>query len=306
MELLIPHRINHKKNIIMKKSLIIIAVLAGSIFAGCDNHKAEITQLNKEKDSLMSVAYTKDQTINDFLSSFSEIQTNLSEITQKEKTLAVETTNNPEMIKTSKDVIKSQIQDIKSLMEDSKSKLENLSAKLKRSNVKNAKFEKMIAELNEQIAQKDKDIAVLNDQIASLNTSVTTLKTSVDDLTAKNDVNTKMIEEQTTKLNTAYVAVGTSKALSEKKVVARHGGVLGIGKTTSLEPNVNQEAFNTIDITKTNSIPLNFKDAKLVTAHPTDSYKMERTTDKKVTELVITDPAKFWSESKYLVVLTQQ
>ena len=66
-----------------KKSLIVIAVLAGSIFAGCDNHKTEITQLNKEKDSLMSVAYTKDQTINDFLSSFSEIQGNLAEITKK-------------------------------------------------------------------------------------------------------------------------------------------------------------------------------------------------------------------------------
>ncbi|MEP7168926.1 MAG: hypothetical protein ABI855_06100, partial [Bacteroidota bacterium] len=153
---------------------------------------------------------------------------------------------------------------------------------------------------------KDKDITALNDQIASLNTSVSTLKTNVDDLTAKNDVSTKMIEDQTTKLNTAYVAVGSSKQLSEKKVVARHGGVLGIGKSTLLEPNVNQEAFNTIDITKTNSIPLNVKDAKLVSAHPSDSYKIERTTDKKVTELVITDPAKFWSESKYLVVMTQQ
>ncbi|MEO5571359.1 MAG: hypothetical protein ABIT08_01170 [Bacteroidia bacterium] len=290
----------------MKKSIIIIAVLAGSIFAGCENHKVEIAQLNKEKDSLMSVSYTKDQTINDFLGSFTEIQGNLSEITKKEQALAVNTNSNPEMIKTSKDVIKSQIQDIKSLMEESKTKLEEMSSRLKRSNVKNAKFEKMIATLNEQIAQKDKDITSLNDQIASLNTSVATLKTSVDDLTVKNDVSTKMIEDQTTKLNTAYVAVGSSKQLSEKKVVARHGGILGIGKTTAMVPNVNQEAFNTIDITKTNSIPLNVKDAKLVSAHPSDSYKIERTTDKKVSELVITDPAKFWSESKYLVVLTEQ
>jgi predicted RNase H-like nuclease (RuvC/YqgF family) len=290
----------------MKKSLIIIAVLAGSIFAGCENHKAEITQLNKEKDSLMSVAYTKDQTINDFLSSFTEIQSNLSEITKKEQTLAVNASGNPEMIKTSKDVIKSQIQDIKTLMQESKTKMDELSAKLKRSGVKNASLTKMIAELNEQIAQKDKDITALNDQIASLNTSVTTLKSSVDELTAKNDVSTKMIEDQTTKLNTAYVAVGSSKQLSEKKIVVKHGGVLGLGKTTALEPNVNQEAFNTIDITKINSIPLNVKDAKLVSAHPADSYKIERTTDKKVSELVITDPAKFWSESKYLVVLTEQ
>ena len=290
----------------MKKTLIIIAAVAGSIFTSCNNHKAEIAQLNKEKDSLVSVAYTKDQTINDFLSSFSEIQGNLAEVTQKQNAIAMNSGNNPESIKTSKDVIKSQIQDIKALMEDSKSQLAALSSKLKKANGKLGKFEKMIATLNDQIAEKDKEITALNDQVASLNTSVTTLKTSVDDLTAQNDTKTKTIEDQTTKLNTAYVAVGPYKQLSEKKVVAKHGGVLGLGKTEKLEPNINQEAFNTIDITKTSSIPVNSKEPKLVTSHPSDSYKMEADANKKVSELVITDPAKFWSESKYLVVLTDK
>ena len=237
----------------MKKSIIVImfAAITGLTFTGCENHKAEIAQLNQQKDSLVSVAYTKDQTITDFLSSFSEIQSNLSEVTQKENAISMNTANNPESIKTSKDVIKAQIQDIKTLMEESKAKLEALSSKLKKSNIKLGKFEKMVATLNEQIAEKDKEIVVLNDQITALNTSVTTLKTSVDDLTAKNDVNTKTIEDQTTKINTAYVAVGPYKKLNEQKVVAKHGGVFGIGKTEKLEPNVNQQAFNTIDITKT-------------------------------------------------------
>lgn len=288
----------------MKKQLM-IAAMAGILLASCNTHKEEISQLNKEKDSLISVAYNKDQTINDFMGSFNEIQGNLSEITMKENALAVNTSNNPESVKTSKDIIKSQIQDLKTLMEESKTKMEALSAKLKKSNVKLGRFEKMVASLNEQIAQKDKDITALNDQIASLNTSVVTLKTSVDDLTAKNETSTKVIDEQTTKLNTAYVAVGPYKQLSESKVVAKHGGVLGIGKTEKMEPNVNQEAFNTIDITKTSTIPVNAKEAKLVTSHPSDSYKMEKTED-QVSEIVITDPTKFWSESKYLVVLTNK
>ena len=82
----------------MKKTLIIIAAVAGSIFTSCNNHKSEIAQLNKEKDSLVSVAYTKDQTINDFLSSFSEIQGNLAEVTQKQNAIAMNSGNNPESI----------------------------------------------------------------------------------------------------------------------------------------------------------------------------------------------------------------
>ncbi len=292
----------------MKKSIIIVmlAAITGFTFTSCENHKAEVAQLTKEKDSLVSAAYTKDQTITDFLSSFSEIQNNLSEITKKENAIAENTGNNPESIKTSKEIIKSQIADIKTLMDESKTKMDQLSAKLKRSNVKLGKFEKMVAQLNEQVATKDKEIASLNEQVATLNTNVTTLTTSVTDLTAKNDVNTKTIEEQTTKLHTAYVAVGPYKQLSEQKVVAKHGGVLGMGKTEKLEPNINQQAFNTIDITKTSAIPVNAKDAKLVTSHPSDSYKLEKTSDEKVSELVITDPDKFWSESKYLVVLTNK
>lgn len=289
----------------MKKTLIIIATVAGSIFVSCNSHKEELAQLAQQKDSLTAVSFEKDQTINDFLGSFSEIQDNLATITEKQNAIAVKSTNNPEMIKTSKEVIKSQIQDIKTLMEESKSKISELNAKLKKSSIKLGKFEKMVASLNEQLVEKDKAITVLNEQIAGLNTSVTTLKTSVDELTVKNETSTKVIEDQTTRLNTAYVAVGPYKELSTKKVVVKHGGLLGIGKTEKMEPNVNQEAFNTIDITKTSNIPVNSKDAKLVTAHPSDSYKLERENE-KVSELVITDPAKFWSESKYLVVLTNK
>jgi chromosome segregation ATPase len=287
----------------MKKT-IIIALFAGSIFTACNTHEKELANLTQQKDSLAAVSFEKDQTINDFLGSFSEIQDNLAAITQKENAIALSSAKNPEMVKTSKEVIKSQIQDIKAIMEDSKKQLSELSAKLKRSNIKLGKLDKMIATLNEQIAQKDKDIAALNEQVVTLNNSVTTLKTSVDDLNVQNETKTKIIDEQTSKLNTAYVAVGPYKELSTKKVVVKHGGLLGLGKTEKMEPNVNQEAFNTVDITKTSSIALNTKDAKLVTTHPSDSYKMERENE-KVSELVITDPAKFWSESKYLVVLTR-
>ncbi len=287
----------------MKKSLIMIAA-AGIIFASCNNQKEEVARLTAEKDSLSSLAFQKDQTINDFLGSFTEIQSNLAEITQKENAIAMNATSNPEMVKTSREAIKAQIQDLKALMDESKNKVSDLAAKLKKSSIKLGKFEKMVATLEEQLKMKDNDITALNAQVATLNASVETLKTSVTDLTFKNDEQTKVIGDQTTRLNTAYVAVGTSKELAAKQLVVKEGGLLGIGKTEKVQPDASPELFNKIDVTQTSSIPVdNKKDVKLVTTHPSDSYKLERENE-KVTAVVITDPAKFWSSSKYLVVVT--
>ncbi len=284
----------------MKKILMLAA--AGFVFGSCNMHKEEIARLNTEKDSLISVAFQKDQTINDFLGSFTEIQTDLAEITQKENAIE-NASNNPEMIRTSRDAIKAQIQDLRTMMDDSRNKLEALNEKLRKSNVRYRKFEKMVASLNEQLAAKDKDITALNAQIATLNASVETLKTSVTELTFQTDEQTRKIDDQTTARNTAFVTVGTSRELSEKHVVRKEGGLLGLGKTTRIEPNVTTDQFNKIDITQVKSIPVDHKkDVKLVTTHPSDSYTFEKEQE-KVTSLVITDPAKFWSGSKYLVVM---
>lgn len=285
----------------MKKQ-IIIASLAIISLASCNYNKEELARLTSEKDSLTSVAFEKEQTINDFLGSFTEIQSNLSEITHKENAITVNASSNPEMIKTSRESIKSQIQEIKALMDESRNKADELAAKLKKSNIKSGKLEKMLAALNEQLAIKDSELTALNVQIATLNASVETLKTSVTELTVQTEDQNRVITDQTTKMNTAYVAVGTPKELEAKKVVVREGGLLGIGKSTKVEPNVKEESFNKIDITQVSTIPVKGKEVKLVTSHPSDSYKIEREND-KVTALVITDAGRFWSSSKYLVVL---
>jgi chromosome segregation ATPase len=285
----------------MKKMLIPAA--AGLLLASCNMNEQEMAKLTTEKDSLISVAFQKDQTINDFLGSFTEIQSDLAEITQKENALA-DASNNPEMIRTSRDVIKAQLQDLRTMMNDSREKIQALNEKLRKSNLKLGKFDKMVASLNEQLAAKDKDITALNTEIATLNASVETLKTSVTELTVSGEEKAREIEDKTAQLHTAYVTVGTSKELAEKQVVRKEGGLLGIGKTAKLEQNVTPDQFNRIDITQTKAIPVdNKKDVKLVTSHPTDSYTLEKDNE-LVTGVVITDPANFWSGSKYLVVMT--
>lgn len=257
------------------------------------------------RDSLLAVSNSKDKAIDEFVTSFEEIETNLADVTSKQHSIQVKTGNTTEMTVETKERIKSEIEAIKQLMEDSKAQVAELSKKLKQSNFRIGKFEKMVASLNEQIALKDSQMVVLNDQLLALNTQVTNLNTEVATLNVKDSVNNSIIQTQTTKINTAFVAMGDYKKLRDQHVVTKEGGFLGLGKAEKLSPQLNTEAFKSVDITQLTTIPVNTKDAKLVTVHPNGSYEISRQNE-KVSEIKITDAEKFWSTSKYLVVMTEE
>ena len=287
----------------MKNIILSAAIVATVILTGCENREKEIAALTYQKDSLISVSTAKDQSIEEFFTSFEEIEGNLSAITAKQNLIAEKASGGQEVGKDVREQIKIQIAAIDQLMEESKAKTEELSKKLKNSNYRIGKFEKMVASLNTQIAEKDSQLVSLNDRLIALNTQVDNLNTTVATLNTKDSVNTGVIAEQTKKMNTAYVAVGDYEKLRDEKVVTKAGGFLGLGKEEKLSSELNQEAFKSVDITQLNNIPVGTKEAKIVTVHPVDSYSIEIQND-KVSEIRITDPARFWSTSKYLVVMT--
>lgn len=286
----------------MKKIILSAAIAATALVAGCENHEKELATLNQQKDSLISVSNAKDQSIEEFFTSFEEIENNLSVITTKQNLIAEQTADNKEVGKDVREKINNQIAAIGQLMEDSKAKTEELTRKLKNSNFKVAKFEKMVAALNTQIAEKDAQLVTLNDKLVALNTEVSNLNTTVASLNTKDSLNNEVINNQIKKMNTAYVAMGNYEQLRDEHVVTKEGGFLGLGKEEKLSTNLNQEAFKQVDITQLSNIPVGAKEAKLVTVHPADSYSIEMQND-KVSEIKITDPNKFWSTSKYLVVM---
>ena len=289
----------------MKKIIIGSFIIAAAALTGCENYKDELAQMTVTKDSIVAVAGAKDKAIDEFITSFEEIEGTLAEVTSKQHSIQQRTGNVTEMNQNAKDRIKTEIAAIKQLMEESKAQSEELSRKLKNSNFKVSKFEKMVASLNADIAAKDSQMVVLNDQLLALNGQVTNLNTSVAALNVKDSVNNDIIQRQTTKMNTGYVAVGTYKKLRDTQVVTKEGGFLGLGKEEKLSTNLNTEAFKSIDITQLQTIPVNVKDVKLVTVHPANSYSIEKQND-KVSEIKITDAEKFWSTSKYLVVMTEE
>ncbi|HWY13335.1 MAG TPA: hypothetical protein VN026_18545, partial [Bacteroidia bacterium] len=98
---------------------------------------------------------------------------------------------------------------------------------------------------------------------------------------------------------TAYYVNGTRKELKKAEVIEKKS-LLGIG-VDKLNSNASPEKFEKIDTRTTLEIPVNAKDAKIVTAHNAGSYKWQEEGD-GTKLLCITDPEAFWQKSKYLVI----
>jgi DNA repair exonuclease SbcCD ATPase subunit len=283
-------------------------IAAAAVFAaGCHNYKADVETLQKEKETLITDSKQKNEMINEFVASMNEIETNLNAISEKQASIDM-TASNPEMTRSQRERINEEIAAINELMKVNRDKMADLQKKLKRSNSRIGEFEKMVASLNTQIETKDKELAELNVKLNDLNTQVATLNTNVSTLTVQNEEKTKYIDDQTAKLHTAYYTKGTYKELEGKNVLTKEGGFLGIGKEQKITNDFNPDAFAKVDITQTKVIPIESRNAKVISTHPTSSYVLEtKEQDKKyVTNLVINDPDQFWKASKYLVVMVQK
>ena len=116
-------------------------------------------------------------------------------------------------------------------------------------------------------------------------------------LSTENSEKQKIIEQKTSELNTAYYIIGTVKELKDKNIIKRVG-LLGTAK--DVNSNIDKSLMTKVDITTTLTIPIKKKKATVISAHPATSYKIEG--DNTADDLVITNPAEFWSLSKVLVI----
>ena len=287
----------------MKKYFFyIIAAVAAT---GCHDYKADCDVLNKQKDSLITESNYKDSTINAFIAGVNQVETNIKAISEKQTEVS-DLSSQHELSKNQFDRINEDITNINALMEANKNQLDALKKKMKGANFKIAELEKTLASLQQQLDAKNAELATLNQKITELNTTVEGLNMNVKTLTAQTEDQAKTIADKTTKLNTAYYTTGTYKELETKHVLNKEGGFLGIGKNKKMVNDFKSDAFTMIDVTQTKSIELNSKTAKVISTHPSSSYKIEMKDKNHVSNLVISDPDAFWKASKYLVVMIEK
>lgn len=291
----------------MKKFFFVLLIPVLLLASGCNQKK--IDRLQATNDSLRAVGTDKDSNINDFVSTFNEVEANLDSIKQIERVIDKDTKAG-EIKGSRKDQIKGDISYIYSLLQKNRKLVADLSAKQKASNKHSAALQKMIDNLNKSIEEKDGQIAQLTDelgklnvQVKDLNVKVTDLNTNVDNLNVDNQKKQADIDAKTAALNTAYYVIGTSRELKDKKIITGAGGFIGIGRVKDLKSDLDMNNFTKVDITKINEIPIMKKKVTIVTSHPANSYRIEG--DKTADKLVILNATEFWSLSKVLVIVAK-
>jgi len=284
---------------------IYLVVLVGAFLAfGCNQkEKKEIERLDKENAALRVQSQEKDSSINDILQSFNQIESNLAVIKEKESVISVKSSSNTELSPDVKARINNDIMVINDLMGKNKKEISRLRRLLKDSNLKIDEFEKMVAQLNVQIAQRDSQVVALKEDLSKMNFSMVALNSSMDSLKKDRTQLRSTIEEKTNSLNTAYYLVGTKKELIQDNVVMKTGGVAGINTSVKMKQDFNESKFQRVDIRQISEIALNSKKIQFVTTHPAGTYQLEKNTNGIVEKIKIVNPDKFWSASKYLVVM---
>ena len=250
-------------------------------------------------DSLSQIIAQKDNEINDMMSTFSEIEDGFRAISEAQNRVAVAKSGEGS---NSKQRIMENIQFIQSTMQQNKELINKLKQQLRESSVKSDALRKLVESMTQQLEEKDQQLQDLRAQldekevkIMDLDEKVANLNTDVKELTAESNQRAETISAQDKQLNTAWFVFGTKSELKEQQILVD-------GKV--LQSSFNKEYFTKIDIRVDKEIKLYSSSAKILTAHPSSAYTLQRDANKQYV-LRITDPQLFWSTSKYLVVLVK-
>lgn len=299
------------------KKLFFIAACVLSLAACNQDKKPAISPEQIQNDSLRAIITARDNEINDMMGTLNEIQQGFAEINEAENRVTV-AKDGEGRDKTA--VIKENIQFIAQRMQENRDLIKKLQEQLRTTGFKGEQMQKAIESLNAQLVEKDKElralraelekknihikeldqtISGLNSDVAALQTDKQNLQTDKQNLQTEkqnlqNESNrkTETINTQDKQLNTAWFAFGTKKELKRQNVLVK-------GKV--LQGSFNKNYFTKIDIRETRELKLYSKNAKILTSHTTSSYSLTKDASGQYV-LRISDPATFWSTSKYLVV----
>lgn len=282
----------------MKKVLILVIGLAAVVSCKQGNPKADMAAAH-QRDSLNQIIVQKDNEINDMMSTLNDIEEGFREINEAENRVNLARKGEGA---NSKERIRENIQFIQSAMNQNRELVNKLKQQLRESTFKGDQLKRTVENLARQLEEKDQQLQQLRAEldakdlhIVELDEKIAGLNTNVSSLTEETAQKAQRINAQDKQLHTAWFVFGTKDELKEQQIL-KDGKVL--------QSNFNREYFTKIDIRIDKEIKLYSRSAKMLTAHPSSSYTLQRDANKQYV-LRITNPQLFWSTSKYLVILVK-
>ena len=284
------------------KFYVIITALA-FLTASCVENSSKYKSAVAQRDSLSQVNQALDSNYNRTLVILNDIETGFSDINQNEKEMKVNLKGVEGSDK--RKLIAAQMTAIKENIQQNKAKIEELRKLAGKRGKANNMLTETIKRLQTEMDAKGVQIQSLQAELDQKNIKITELNTTVDTQTKSITEQQTAIEQQKstlktqdTNMNTVWYCVATSKKLKDAKIISG-GGLFQAKKVMATDFDL--QNFTQIDLRNVSSIPTNSNKAKILSLHPQSSYKLVTGADKKIT-IEISNPSKFWSVSKYLVV----
>ena len=282
----------------MRKLMLMGLCMAAMVACKQEKPKTDFAR-EQQRDSLNQIISQKDNEIEDMMATMNEIEVGFREISEAENRVSIakdgEGANKQQRIREN-------MQFIQQTMKQNRDLINKLRRQLRESTFKGESLKQTIENLAQQLEEKNQQIQQLRAEldakdihISELDENIANLNTDVSNLTAENSRKTETINAQDKELNTAWLVFGTKNELKEQNIYSD-------GKV--LQQNFNKDYFTKIDIRIDKEIKLYSRNAKMLTAHPSSSYTLQRDANKQYV-LRITNPQQFWSTSKYLVILVK-
>lgn len=281
----------------MKRSLTILSVaVVALMLSSCVEKSKKYQQLMAEKNAVVLENQNIEKEYNAALGIISDVENNLSAIRDAEGMMMMQNENN-----TQRDQLNSELIQIKEKMAVNRARLDSLSTVLDKSNKDRSYLRNTIKKLQAQLAEKEATIAQMQEQlaqkdqeIAGLNTQVTNLNENLNVANAKNEEQSRMIADQIVEMNKVYYIGATKRQLKEQGILT---------SKYILRNEVPADAFTQVDKRDVKEIVFEAKKVKVLSAHPLESYTIEKRDNQVV--INISNPDLFWSVTKYLVAITK-
>ena len=260
------------------------------------------TKSNPEADSLRTQLSAQMEEMDEMNLFLDAVNMSMDSVVNMEGTVLRTTGESP---LSRKEQIQKNMEAYKLILQQQRERLDILEKKLKDNNAYAGKMQKTIAALKQQLEEKDQAIIKLSEELEQRNFQIEELKDNVDNLNVQvaeleEDSKAKQdeIDEKVNQMNEAYVFIGDKDAL--KKAGLIEGGSL-LKKSKLNTSNIDKKLFKKVDIRNVKSFQIPDSKPEVLTQMPAGSYEITKTSNKS-SELTITDPARFWGVSRFLII----
>lgn len=200
--------------------------------------------------------------------------------------------------------IRQNLANIRARLQANRALLAQMESNLKNSKNENSIQAKTIAQLRTRIDQQEQKIGQLENELSKARGQIETLNTQVAETqeqvkaesAAKEEAQQQAVAAEN-EANKVYYAIGTNKELKQNGLLSKKF----LGATKVMKGNYNAAYFTAADRRNLTSIPTNSKKVKIWSTMPAGSYSIVTNADGTKT-IKITDAAKFWSITPYLIL----